>query len=269
MPAMREYPPGTPCWVDLSSSDPAAAVAFYTGLFGWASYAAPDGGEASYTFFAPPGTAPEDFPGRVVAGLMPSPPPERAAAWNTYISVTDIDATAARVTEAGGQVIVPPVDVDGQGRMAMFADDQEAVFAAWQPGAFPGCGLVNAPGCFCWSELACRDTGAAARFYGRVFGWEAETSQMGPMTYTEWRLGGRAAGGMVHMDGNWPEGVPPRWVVYFAVTDCDAAADLAADLGGQVTVPPVDAPPGRLAVIADPRGAAFTIIKLAADPSGH
>ena len=73
MPVMREYPPGTPCWVDLSTSEPAASLAFYTGLFGWASYAAPDGGDAAYTFFAPAGTAPADFPGRVVAALMPSP----------------------------------------------------------------------------------------------------------------------------------------------------------------------------------------------------
>ena len=75
---------------------------------------------------------------------MPAPGPERPAAWNTYVSVTDIDATAALVAEAGGHLIVPPLDVASQGRMAVFADDQEAVFAAWQPGAFPGCGLVNA-----------------------------------------------------------------------------------------------------------------------------
>lgn len=267
MPMMRGYPPGTPCWVDLSTSEPAAAAAFYTGLFGWESRTAPGGGEASYTFLAPAGTAPEDFPGRVVTGLMPSPGAQRPATWNTYVSVTDIDATAGLVTGAGGRVTVPPLDVDGQGRMAMFADDQEALFAAWQPRAFPGCGLVNEPGCYCWSELACPDTEAAARFYGRVFGWETETSQMGPVTYAEWRLGGRAVGGMVHMDENWPEGVAPRWVVYFAVTDCDAAVALAADLGGQVAVPPVDAPPGRLAVIADPQGAPFTIIRLAADPA--
>jgi predicted enzyme related to lactoylglutathione lyase len=122
---------------------------------------------------------------------------------------------------------------------------------------------VNHPGCFCWSELACRDTKAAAAFYGQVFGWDPEASQMGPMTYTEWRLAGRAVGGMVHMDEEWPEGVPPRWVVYFAVDDCDAAAVHAAQLGGQVTVPPADAPPGRLAVITDPQGASFTIIRLA------
>src|SRR6202167_5008062 len=97
MPVMRESPPATPCWVDLTTSEPAASLPFYTGLFGWASYAAPDDGGASYTFFAPAGTAPEKFPGRVVAGLMPSPAPERPAPCNTYVRVADIDDTAARV----------------------------------------------------------------------------------------------------------------------------------------------------------------------------
>ena len=68
------------------------------------------------------------------------------------------------------------------------------------------------------------------------------------------------------MDENWPEGVAPRWVAYFAVADCDAAAVRAAELGGQVAVPPAYAPPGRLAVITDPQGAAFTIVTLAAAP---
>jgi uncharacterized protein len=262
MPAISEYPPGTPCWVDLSTAEPKASITFYTSLFGWEWATAPDGGEAAYTFFAPPGTAPADFPARVVAGLMPAPGPGRRAAWNTYVSVPDAAATAARVTGAGGQVLLPPAGVAGQGTMAMFADGQGARIAAWQPASFRGAGLVNDPGCFCWSELACRDTAAAATFYGQVFGWDPVTSQMGPMTYTEWRLGGRAVGGMVHMDEEWPEDVPPRWVVYFAVADCDAAAARAAELGGQVTVPPADAPPGRLAVITDPQGAVFTIITL-------
>ncbi len=264
MPAIREYPPGTPCWVDLSTSEPKASAAFYTGLFGWESAAAPEGGDAAYTFFAPAGTSPADFPGQVVAGLMPSPDEGRRAAWNTYVSVADAAATAGLITQAGGQVLVPPADLPGQGTMAMFADDQGALIAAWQPASFHGAGLVNAPGCFCWSELACRDTRAAAAFYGSVFGWESDTSQMGPMTYTEWRLAGRAVGGMVHMDEEWPADVPPRWVVYFAVADCDDAAARAAGLGGQVTVPPADAPPGRLAVITDPQGASFTIITLLA-----
>ncbi len=101
---------------------------------------------------------------------MPFTGGERPACWNTYVSVTDADATAALVSQAGGQVLVPPLDVDGQGRMAMFADDQGAMIAAWKPKAFAGAGLVNEPGCLCWYELACRDTAAAARFYGRVSG---------------------------------------------------------------------------------------------------
>ncbi|HTT50158.1 MAG TPA: VOC family protein [Streptosporangiaceae bacterium] len=263
MPAMTEYPPGTPCWVDLSTGDPAASAAFYTGLFGWEAQVAPPGGDTAYTFFAPAGIPPAGFTSQVVAGLMPSPGSHRAA-WNTYISVTDAVAAATRVTQAGGRVAAPPAEVPGQGTMAMFADDQGAMFAVWQPAAFRGAGQVNAPGCFCWSELACRDTTAAGAFYGSVFGWEPDTSEMGPMTYTEWRLAGRAVGGMAHMDEEWPQGIPPRWVVYFAVADCDAAAARAAELGGQVTVPPADAPPGRLAVLTDPQGAAFTIIRLAA-----
>ena len=47
MPVMSEYPPGAPCWVDLSTAEPAASLSFYTGLFGWASYAAPGGGDAA------------------------------------------------------------------------------------------------------------------------------------------------------------------------------------------------------------------------------
>jgi predicted enzyme related to lactoylglutathione lyase len=263
MPAMTTYPPGTPCWVDLSTSDPAASAAFYTGLFGWTAQAAPPGGDAAYTFFAPAGTPPGEFHRSVVAGLMPSPGSGRAA-WNTYVSATDADAAAGRVTAAGGQVLAPAAEVPGQGTMAMFADDQGARFAVWQPAAFDGARLVNDPGCFCWSELACRDTAAAGAFYGSVFGWAPDTSEMGPMTYTEWRLAGRTVGGMVHMDEEWPADVPPRWVVYFAVTDCDEAAARATELGGRVTVPPADAPPGRLAILTDPQGAAFTIIRLAA-----
>jgi hypothetical protein len=264
MPVMTEYPPGTPCWVDLSTPDAGASGVFYGGLLGWEMHSPPGLDVSAYAFFVPAGAPASEASARVVAGLMPFTGGERPAAWNTYVSVTDADATAALVSEAGGQVLVPPLDVNGQGTMAMFADDQGAMIAAWKPKAFAGAGLVNEPGCLCWNELACRDTAAAARFYGRVFGWQADTSQMGPMTYTEWRLDGRPVGGMVHMDEDWPEGIPPHWMVHFAVADCDAAAARTEELGGQVRVPPTDVPPGRFAVVADPHGAAFTIIKLAA-----
>jgi uncharacterized protein len=262
MPVMTEYPPGTPCWIDLSTPDVQASSAFYGSLLGWETLSPP--GSDAYAFFVPRGTPATQARARVVAGLMPLAAGAQRPAWNTYVSVPDADATAALVSEAGGKVLVPPMEVVGQGRMAMFTDDQGAMIAAWQPGSFHGAGLVNDPGCFCWTDLACRDTAAAERFYGHVFGWNADTSQMGPMTYTEWRLDGRPVGGMVHMDENWPEGIAPHWMVYFAVADCDAAAARTEELGGQVRVPPTDVPPGRFAVAGDPHGAVFTIIKLAA-----
>ncbi len=264
MPVMTEYPPGTPCWADLFTPDARASSAFYGGLFGWETHSPPGADARAYAFFVPAGTPSDQAHAQVVAGLMPMTSEARPPEWNTYVGVTDADATAALVSAAGGQVLVPPMDVDGQGRMAMFADDQGANIAVWQPETFHGAGLVNEPGCLCWNELACRDTVAAERFYGRVFGWQADTSQMGPMTYTEWRLNGRTIGGMAHLDENWPEGIPPHWMVHFAVADCDAAAARAAELGGQVRVPPTDVPPGRFAVVGDPGGAVFTIIKLAA-----
>ena len=55
--------------------------------------------------------------------------------------------------------------------------------------------------------------------------------------------------------------VPAHWSVTFAVDDADATADRAAALGGQVVVPPFDAPWVRMTVITDPQGATFTASK--------
>jgi hypothetical protein len=267
MPAMTDYLPGTPCWVDLSTDEPGKSIDYYTQLMNWACFTAPGpGGEAGGegqggTFFAPAGTSPAGISASVVAGLAATGG-GTGAGWNTYVSVTDADATAGLVEGAGGAVLVPPSDVGGQGRVAMFADDQGALIGAWQPAAFRGAGQVNEPGSFCWSELACRDPAAAARFYGRVFGWEPTTSQLGPMTYSEWRLSGYPVAGMVHMDENWPPGISPHWAVYFGVEDCDGAAARAAELGGLVAVPPTDVPAGRIAVLTDPQGVTFTIMRL-------
>ena len=150
--------------------------------------------------------------------------------------------------------------------MAMFADDQEALFAAWQPRAFPGCGLVNEPGCFCWSELACPDTEAAARFYGRVFGWGTETSQMGPMTYAEWRLGGRAVGGLAGMDENWPGTSRPAGSCTSPSPTATRRRPWRLTWGARWRCRPWTPRP---AARGDrrPAGAPFTIIRLAGDPA--
>ena len=254
----REYPAGTPSWVDVTSPDIDASAAFYGGLFGWEAVAnGPAEETGGYRMFRRDGAD--------VAGIGPTPE-GGAPAWTVYVTVDDADATATAVEAAGGTLLLPPLDIpQGAGRMLVFADDQGAVCAAWQPGTHRGADVVDDPGCFVWSELACRDPEAAMAFYGSVFGWVGTTRDFGPTTYTTFFLGegGRTLCGMVRMNDDWPAEVPPHWMTYIAVDDCDAAAARVTELGGEVSVPPTDFPFGRFSVVADPFGATFSIIRMA------
>jgi predicted enzyme related to lactoylglutathione lyase len=254
---MTSYEPGMPCWVDLATPDLGKAEAFYGALFGWKARAAPEPEAGGYSFFSLGGGG-----GMEVAGAMPMLDDTQPPSWTTHISVADVDATTHAVQAAGGLVLLEPSDILRQGRMAVFTDSQGSVIAAWQPLAFQGAAVINEPNTYCWSELASRDIEAAKAFYPEVFGWEPDTHAFGGSTYTEWQVGGRSVAGMVQMDEQWPEDLPPHWSVYFAVDDCDAAAAKTAELGGLVDMPPTDIPVGRFAVLNDPYGAYFSIIRL-------
>jgi uncharacterized protein len=259
MPEVSEHRPGTPSWVDLASPDPDASERFYGGLFGWtATETGPVEETGGYKML--------ELDGRNAAGLGPVQAEGQPAMWTTYVATADADATAAKVREAGGDLIMEPFDVLGAGRMAVFADTAGAVISVWQPQTHPGAGVVNDPGSVCWNELATRDIDAAKRFYEAVFGWQGETSAYGDTSYTEWKLDGRTVGGMIQMNEQWPAEIPPHWMVYFAVDDVDAAAAKAADLGGRIAVEPSDTPAGRFSVLNDPHGAVFSIIKLSRAP---
>lgn len=153
-------------------------------------------------------------------------------------------------------------DVMEFGRMAVIQDPSGAVVGAWQPKAHIGASLANVPGSLSWNELATRDTQAAEKFYTGVFGWNAQTQDMGGSNYTMFSVGDRLNGGMMAMNEQWGD-APPHWMVYFAVADCDASAATAKAQGGRLMVEPMDIPEiGRMAVVQDPQGAVFTIIKL-------
>jgi predicted enzyme related to lactoylglutathione lyase len=124
-------------------------------------------------------------------------------------------------------------------------------------------------GRFIWYELITPDPEAAKRFYGEVVGWTFQDMTSGGMTYTVCEANGDGVGGIMLI----PEeakamGAPPSWSSYVCVDDCDAAADKIKSLGGQVIRAPDNIPDiGRFAVVADPHGAVFEIMKpLPADP---
>ena len=272
------YPPGVPCWVDTRQPDPDAAAAFYGGLFGWEFEDRSPAGSSERYLVA-------QLRGRDVAGIGSRPeaaPP--TPVWSTYVWVESADAAAAQAKDAGGSVLMEPFDVAGAGRMAVLADPSGAGFCVWQAGGSKGSQLVNEPGTWNFSGLNTRDPEGALAFYGALFGWEADS----PGTegdFGAWRKPGygdfleqrepglrrrmadfEAPAGfedavvwLVPMTPEqFPADTPPHWSITFAVADADAAAGRVAELGGQVLVPPFDAPWVRMAVVSDPQGAVFT-----------
>jgi predicted enzyme related to lactoylglutathione lyase len=119
-----------------------------------------------------------------------------------------------------------------------------------------------APGTFSWVDLATTDPEAAKQFYGRLFGWQAEDMPAGDAgTYTMLRRDGAYAAALyAQSEDQRKAGMPPAWVSYVTVQDADATATRAAELGATVLAGPFDVvQAGRMAVIADPQGAAFAV----------
>ena len=257
MPEMNGFPSGTPGWTDLAAPDVDAATRFYEGLFGWESFSpGPEDLTGGYRIFTKGG--------RQVAGYGP-PGPGEPPSWRTYVIADDVDGTVEKIKGAGGNVMAQ-MDVMDQGRNAVFSDPTGAVCCLWEPGEHRGAQLVNEPGAMSWNELATRDTAAAKSFYGQAFGWEARDQDMGGMPYTTWVLGDHPVGGMFDMSGNLPGEIPPHWLTYFNVEDCDAVVAKAGELGGSALREPTDVAPGRFAVLSDPNGAAFAVIAVAEQP---
>jgi predicted enzyme related to lactoylglutathione lyase len=271
------YLPGVPCWIDTSQPDPEAAVAFYSGLFGW-----------DFEDVMPPGSPGSYFIARLhggdvaAVGSQPEGGPP-AAVWNTYVWVESADEAAAKVLASGGSVLMDPFDVMDAGRMAVFADPEGAAFCVWQAKDHKGAQIVNEPGSLNFNGLNTRDAQGAKSFYGALFGWQSLGLGAGAEM---WRLPGYGnfleqsdpgLGERMASSGA-PEGfedvvatlnpiaenepnTPAHWSVTFAVDDADATAARAAELGGQVVVPPFDAPWVRMTVITDPQGATFIATK--------
>ncbi len=260
MALMNTYPPGTFCWVDLVASDLDRAKRFYTELFGWSATDAPAGDAASYTMLYKDGKS--------VGAMYRMNPELRNAAvpshWQSYISVSNVDASVAKAEGLGAKLLSPATDVMDAGRMAVVQDPAGARFVLWEPKAKQGAELVNEPGSWCWNELHTTDIKTAERFYDDLFGWKAKHGQGAAVdVYVEFRNGPRGAGGMLEIQPSWGD-VPPNWAVYFAVADLDAAMAKVKDLGGETPMPPLEIPKvGRFAMVHDDSGAPFALIQVA------
>jgi hypothetical protein len=261
MPERTSYVHGTPSWADLGTTDPQAAKAFYGSIFGWEAKEQ-DTPNGPYIMF---------YKGdKAVAAAMPLTEMETSQGvpphWNTYIAVDDVAAAATAATEAGGHVIVEPMEVMDAGKMAFVADPGGAVFGLWEAGNHIGAQLVNEHGALSWNELITDDTDGAEEFYGKVLGWTTETAEMPAGPYTSWMVGQAPVGGMMKKRTEMGP-IPNVWGVYFGADDCDACLEDVKAAGGTVVMDPIEVPEvGRLAVVSDPQGAMFTVFT-AANPT--
>jgi len=242
-----------PIWVDLGSQDAEASRTFYGQLFGWQIDVNPDpqyGGYARAT-----------FDGKDVAGIGPAQSPDQPSAWSFYVGTQDAAETARGVEAAGGKVVAPTFDVGDQGRIAVFQDPVGAFVSVWEPTSMGGF-EQQGRNAFAWAELNARGRDDALAFYQSVFGWAIRRSDIPDApSYVEFQVDGESVAGANEMDAQALAGMPNYWLVYFGVADVDAAFDKAIGLGAAEMVAPEDFPGGRFAMISDPQGAAFGLLK--------
>jgi len=251
MTNFEKHDPGTFCWIELATSDDKGAKQYYTSLFGWTTNENDMGEMGTYYIFQKNGRdcAAMYKQGADQQGVPPN--------WMSYVNVTSADDSVEKAKSLGGNVVAGPFDVYDFGRMAVLFDPQGAAISLWQPKNHIGVQIRDEADTLCWNELQARDLGVGKNFYAPLFGWSLKESPQ----YTEFHLGEKAVGGMLQSQA--PKGVPAFWLPYFAVDDCDAAVQKSSGLGGSVHVPPMDIPNvGRFAVLTDPQGASFAVIKL-------
>lgn len=254
MPVFEAYDQGTPCWVDLATTDATVAKAFYSRVFGWdyEDLAMPGG---SYSFAT--------LNGHNVAAISEMSPEMAAqmpSVWSTYLAIDDADAAVARAEAAGGSVMMAPDDIPGSGRIAFIADPTGAAVGLWQADGHIGATLANEPGTVIWNECFTDDVEAAAGFYNQVVGTTHQTEDMGGGNfYTTLHIATREVpvSGLMARDPVAHADVPNTWSVYFAVDDLDEVVERINDGGGKVLNGPFDTPAGPMIVAADPLGAVF------------
>jgi uncharacterized protein len=259
MTNIDKHPAGSFCWVELGTTNQDAAKEFYRAIFGWTPNDSPMGPGEVYTIFKLDGRdAAAGYTLRADQREQGVPPH-----WMLYIMVDNVEASAAKVSQLGGKVIVAPFDVMDAGRMAVIADPTGAHFCLWQAARSNGIQIAGVHGTLCWADLSTPDQKRAADFYSGLFGWQISADPKDTSGYLHIKNGEHFIGGVPPAKYRQP-GTPPHWMAYFQVDDVDATANKAKEMGANLFMPPSTMEGvGRMSVMADPQGAVFSIFKSA------
>ncbi len=255
-PASQEHHIGKVVFIELVTPDLAASKQFYAGLFGWTFHDVEAGGKAY---------AEALLNGRPVAGLFHknlSSGEHRQPAWLSFISVGDVDTTKKVALQNGAKVLFEPHSLPDRGREAVFADPQGAVFAVLASSSGDPSDVLAAPGEWIWSSLITRDPDNAAGFYQKLFDYEVfELPASEGANHLLLASDNYARASVNTLPANKPN-AHPHWLNYVRVEDAVKMTAKVLALGGRVLVEPrIDRQGGKVAVVADPLGAAFGLLE--------
>ncbi|MFF4575149.1 VOC family protein [Streptomyces sp. NPDC001410] len=249
---MAVQPEGTPCWADAMFTDVEGAKSFYGEVLGW-TFGEAASEHGNYTQAYANGKA-------VAAVVPPVPGQEGQSQWCLYFASPDAAATAARIRDNGGEVLMEPMQVGDFGTMCLALEPSGAVFGVWQAGAHEGFEATAVPGAYTWAEVFTRDPDKTDTFLTAVFPYAAKQLEDDGVDFRVFNLGDDTVLGRMRMTDEFPPEVPSYINVYFGVDDCDAAVARATKLGGILRFGPMGSPFGRFAALSDPQGANFSVI---------
>jgi predicted enzyme related to lactoylglutathione lyase len=255
MPEFAKPVQGNFCWTEVFLEDPGRGKGFYGELFGWSAQEIPTP-EGTYSML--------HIGGKRVAGIAKITAEKKKAGarsrWLNHVFVRDTDISTKRAAGLGAKIVMAPTQT-GPGMMAIIEDPTGNDLALWSTKESMGTFLWGETNSLCWNELVTSDAEAATKFYVGMFGWKKEAWPMGEFTYTVLKNGDVPIAGVMPQLKDMT-GTPTGWTAYFGVADCDAIAKKAEKLGGKIFMPPHDIPNvGRFAILGDPEGAAFAILK--------
>ncbi|MEU3098899.1 VOC family protein [Streptomyces sp. NPDC006967] len=248
-------PEGAPCWADAMFDDIEEAKRFYGDVLGWTfGESSPEFGDYTQAYAR----------GRAVAAVVPPMPgQEGSSQWCLYFAARDAAATADRIRDHGGELLMEPMRVGDSGTMCLARDPGGVVFGLWQAGTHEGFEVMAEPGAYCWAEVFTREPEKSDAFFPAVFSYRSGRLE-DETDFRIYDLGERSVLGRMRMTDDFPPEVPPYINVYFTVADCDEAVSRALRRGGVLRFGPMDTPFGRFAAISDPQGADFSVIDVTA-----
>lgn len=235
-------------------SDLEGAKHFYGEVLGW-TFGESTSEYGNYTQAYADGKA-------VAAVVPPMPGQEGQSQWCLYLASPDAAATAERIRENGGEVLMEPMQVGEFGTMCLAREPSGAVFGVWQAGVHEGFEATAVPGAYCWAEFFTREPEKTDSFLTAVFPYTAKQIEDDNVDFRMFDVGGNTVLGRMRMTDDFPPEVPSYVNVYFTVDNCDEAVARATKLGAVLRFGPMSSPFGRFAALTDPQGANFSVIDI-------